>query len=108
MASAASSGAASELKERGNVALKAGNAQEALRLYGDALACPDVDDETAGVLHSNRAAVLSRLNDWPAALADATRCVQLRPDWPKAHVRAGAAHYGVGQFAESEAAYAEA
>lgn len=100
--------AAAALKEQGNAALKSGDAKEALRLYSEALAVTGIDNETAAVLHSNRAAVNSRLGEWPAALADATRCVELRPSWPKAHMRSGAAHYGVGKYAEAEAAYAEA
>ena len=109
MAAAASS-RAHQLKEEGNTALKAGDAQNALRLYSEGLTSPDLDDETAAVLHSNRAAVYSRLQppDWPAALGDATRCVALRPDWSKGHVRSGVAHYGVGSFAQAEVAYAEA
>jgi stress-induced-phosphoprotein 1 len=107
---AAASSRAHQLKEEGNTALKAGDAQNALRLYSEGLSSPDLDDETAAVLHSNRAAIYSRLQppDWPAALSDATRCVALRPNWPKGHVRSGVAHYGVGSFAEAEAAYAEA
>eukprot|EP00320_Phaeocystis_rex_P009518 CAMPEP_0119096916 /NCGR_PEP_ID=MMETSP1178-20130426/174426_1 /TAXON_ID=33656 /ORGANISM="unid sp, Strain CCMP2000" /LENGTH=229 /DNA_ID=CAMNT_0007080831 /DNA_START=15 /DNA_END=704 /DNA_ORIENTATION=+ len=110
MVAAAAGSRAQQLKEDGNAALKAGNAQNALRLYSEGLASPDLDDETAAVLHSNRAAVYSRLQppDWVSALGDATRCVELRPDWPKGHVRSGVAHYGVGNFAEAEASYAEA
>lgn len=99
---------ASALKERGNAALKEGNAQEALRLYSEALEADGVDDELASVLNSNVSAVQGRLGNWDAALAAAHRCAALRPTWPKAHVRVGASSYGVGKFGEAVAAYTEA
>lgn len=102
------SSSASDLKERGNAALKEGNAKEALRLYTEALEKVGVEDELASVLHSNVSAVQGRLGDWEAALAAAQRCVALRPTWPKAHVRVGASSYGVGKFGEAVAAYTEA
>ena len=90
------------------MALKAGNAQEAMKLYSEALEVGGLDDELASVLHSNVSAVHGRLGSWAAALAAAERCVALRPTWPKAHVRVGAASYGVSKFGESVAAYTEA
>jgi len=31
--------------------------------------------------------VRCRLEQWPAALEDATECIKLRPDWPKSYYR---------------------
>ena len=48
----------------------------------------------ASALHSNRSACRAALRDFNGALADAERAVELRPQWAKAHSRAGAALHG--------------
>ena len=61
------------------------------------------------VLWSNRAAADANLGEeWGAALEDSERCIALAPDWPKGHVRAGAAHYALSSYAQSIAAYSRA
>jgi G3E family GTPase len=57
------------------------------------------------VLFSNRAAALTKLGRFEAALADADAAVASRPDWPKAHFRRGAALFGARRFADAVAAY---
>ena len=57
------------------------------------------------VLFSNRAAALTRLGRFDAALVDAEAAVASRPDWAKAHFRRGAALFGARRFADAAAAY---
>ncbi|RZC57689.1 hypothetical protein C5167_004992 [Papaver somniferum] len=46
---------------------------------------------TDATLLSNRSACYACLRDGPEALRDATECISLMPDWPKAYYRAGVA-----------------
>lgn len=57
---------------------------EALKHYSSALALRPAGD---AALYSNRSAALLALGLHEEALADATRCVELRPAWWKAHYR---------------------
>jgi tetratricopeptide (TPR) repeat protein len=70
----------------------------------DALGAAQFDPATV-VLYTNRAAALTRLGRFEAALADADAAVAVRPDWAKAHFRRGAALFGARRFAEAVAAY---
>jgi tetratricopeptide (TPR) repeat protein len=62
-------------------------------------------DLSSVVLFSNRAAALTKLGRFEAALADADAALALRPDWAKAHFRRGAALFGARRFADAAAAY---
>jgi tetratricopeptide (TPR) repeat protein len=62
-------------------------------------------DLSSVVLFSNRAAALTKLGRFDAALADADAALALRPDWAKAHFRRGAALFGARRFADAAAAY---
>ena len=48
------------------------------------------------------------MNDFKAAAADAKTTVKLKPDWPKGHVRVGAAAMGLGRFTDAREAYERA
>ncbi|KAI3939882.1 hypothetical protein MKW98_029658 [Papaver atlanticum] len=56
---------------------------------------------TDATLLSNRSACYARLRDGPEALRDATECISLRPDWPKAYYRAGVALNILKRFREA-------
>ena len=45
------------------------------------------------------------MNAYDAALADAQRTTELKPDWAKGYSRLGAAHFGLRQWEEACAAY---
>ena len=52
------------------------------------------------VYFSNRAATLTSLRRFPAAVADARKVIQLRPKWVKGYSRLAAAHFGNEDFSE--------
>ena len=68
---------------------------------------PTEAEEAEAVLLSNRSAAHAKQYQYAAALEDAQAACSLRPRWGKAWGRAGAAHFGLGQLTEAEAAYCE-
>lgn len=50
-------------------------------------------DATDPVFFSNRSASYTALTKYAEAIADANTCIELKPDWPKAFSRLGAAQY---------------
>jgi stress-induced-phosphoprotein 1 len=46
------------------------------------------------VLYSNRSGAYASLKDWPHALEDANKVVEIKPDWSKGWARKGAALHG--------------
>ena len=82
---------AERLKTKGNNALAAGDVKRAISLYSSAIELEPMNH----VLYSNRAAAHGRLDSWAASLADAQRCTEIEPAWPKGHCRLGAALYGL-------------
>ena len=71
---------AEQYKARGNKALQEGKYEEAVELYGEAIAL----DPTNHVYFSNRAAAFANLKKYKESLTDANKTVELKPDWPKA------------------------
>ena len=76
-----------------------------LRVALRSVRCRAQFGETACVLFSNRAAALTKLGRFDAALGDADAAAAARPDWAKAHFRRGSALFGARRFAEAVAAY---
>ncbi|RZC70728.1 hypothetical protein C5167_033880 [Papaver somniferum] len=60
---------------------------------------------TDATLLSNRSACYACMQDGPEALKDATECISLRPDWPKAHYRAGVALKILKRYGEAADAF---
>ena len=70
---------ADDLKSQGNAALADGRVDEALSLYGEAIALqPD-----SHVLYSNRSAAYCKSKRYAEALTDAEKVNELKPDWAK-------------------------
>lgn len=70
-------------KDLGNAAFKSGNYPQAIELYSRAInEAPN--DHT---IISNRAAAYQNSAQYAAALADAERCIEIKPDWSKGHQR---------------------
>eukprot|EP00882_Tetradesmus_deserticola_P034138 GHRQ01039064.1.p1 GENE.GHRQ01039064.1~~GHRQ01039064.1.p1 ORF type:complete len:104 (+),score=43.54 GHRQ01039064.1:265-576(+) len=92
---------ADALKAKGNAAFSAGNYDEAVKLFSEAIEL----DPSNHVLFSNRSAAEASLQHYAAALKDAKKCVELKPDWPKGYSRLGAAHYGLQQWEDAIKAY---
>lgn len=68
---------ANALKDQGNAALSAGNLDEAIRLYSEALLL----DPSNHVLFSNRSAAYAKAGKYGEALKDAEQTVTIKPDW---------------------------
>lgn len=95
---------AEELKKKGNDALKKGEAEEAIKLYTEAIQL----DPSNHVLYSNRCAAYMRQEEFSKALEDAEATVRVKPDWAKGYSRKGAALMSLDQLREAEEAYREA
>ncbi|KAM6289117.1 LOW QUALITY PROTEIN: stress-induced-phosphoprotein 1 [Aegotheles albertisi] len=94
---------AEALKERGNRALAGGDLAGAVGHYTAAIAL----DAHNHLLFSNRSAAYARLGQYPRALADACRVLELRPDWPKGYSRKAAALEFMQRLEEAKATYEE-
>lgn len=92
---------ADEWKAKGNAALSAGNAQEAVECYSQAIALNPHDH----VFFSNRSAAYLSLADAAKALEDAEACIKLKPSWGKGHSRKGAALHALRRYDEAMDAY---
>ena len=90
------------IKEEAKQALRAGKAEEAAKLYTDAM---EASEEKSHILHGNRAECYLRLKRWDEALADATASETLKPDWSKAHYRKAQALAGMEDFAGAYNSY---
>jgi len=90
-----------QLKADGNAVFREGRYSDAANLYSQAAEL----DPHNGVLFSNRSGALTALGAYDRALADADRCVELRPDWPKGHARRAAALHGLRRFRDAVHAY---
>jgi len=92
---------AEDNKKKGNDAFKRNAFDEAVKYYS--LAIHQVTDNET--LYSNRAASYSALNRHGEALADAEKCIQLKPDWIKGHFRKGVALSKLSRHAEAVQAF---
>jgi stress-induced-phosphoprotein 1 len=52
-------------------------------------------DPTNHVLYSNRSGSYASLKQFDKALEDATKVVEIKPDWPKGYTRKAAAAHGL-------------
>lgn len=95
---------ADERKRLGNEAFAAGRYGDAVSLYSRALEA----DPMSAVLFSNRSGAHAAAGDYAAALADAERCVSIRPEWVKAHTRKAVSLHGLGRHILAIAAYDDA
>ena len=65
-------------------------------------------DPTNHVLYSNRSGAYASLKDYQAALEDANKTTEIKPDWAKGWGRKGAAQHGVGDLVGAKDAFEEA
>lgn len=91
------------LKDQGNAALSAGNLDEAIRLYTEAVTA----DPENHVLYSNRSAAFAKAGKYSDAFRDAVKTVEIKPDWGKGYSRKGAALSYLGRDIEAQKAYEE-
>ncbi|GFP81789.1 hsp70-hsp90 organizing protein 1 [Phtheirospermum japonicum] len=92
---------ADEAKAKGNAAFSAGNFEDAVRHFTDAINLAP----TNHVLYSNRSAAYASLNKFSEALADAQKTVKLKPYWTKGYSRLGAAHLGFHNYNDAVYSY---
>jgi len=97
--------AASNLKKHaGNKAFTQGQFLQAITLYSDAIELtPDNH-----LLYSNRAQAYLLNKELEKALADADKCIALKPDFPKGHLRRGAVLSELGRKEDSIKSLTEA
>ena len=65
-------------------------------------------DPSNHVLYSNRSGAYASLKDYQAALEDANKTIEIKPDWAKGWGRKGAAQHGVGDLVGAKDAFEEA
>lgn len=70
-------------KEQGNAAFKAKDFEKAIEHYTNAINEPAVVDVHA--LMGNRAAAYQNIQKFDEALADADKCIEVKPDWSKGY-----------------------
>ena len=81
-----------DLKVRGNEAVKAGEHGKAVKLFSAAIERGPPSEELH-LYHSNRSVAALSVKKYALAVADAEKCVSLKPDWGKGYSRLGAAHF---------------
>lgn len=91
------------LKEQGNEAIKKKNYDEAIRLYGEAIALSKSDH----VLYSNRSAAYAEAKRYEEALCDAQKCIELKPDFAKGYSRLGWAQEHLKKLMDAKRSYLE-
>lgn len=92
-----------DAKEAGNAAFKAGDNEEAVKWFTEAISeTPDNH-----VLYSNRSAAYAKLGQFKAALLDANKCIDLKADWFRGHSRRGAAYMGLKSWRAALGAFEE-
>lgn len=86
------------LTEKGIQLVQEGQYAQAVTMFTEAIKCDPKDYRFFG----NRSYCYSCLEQYPQALADAGRSIQLAPDWPKGHFRKGIALMGMKRYSEAE------
>ncbi|KAF0699949.1 Aste57867_9499 [Aphanomyces stellatus] len=93
--------AADEAKTRGNRFFQEGQYQQAVDAFTEAISI----DGSNAVYYSNRSGAYLKLNKAAQAVADARKCVELRPEWPKGYSRLGTSLFYQKKYADAKAAY---
>lgn len=88
------------LTEKGIKLVQEGQYAQAVSMFTEAIRCDPKDYRFFG----NRSYCYYCLEQYPQALADAERSIQMAPDWPKGHFRKGSALMGMKRYSEAEKA----
>ncbi|XP_063347483.1 stress-induced-phosphoprotein 1 isoform X2 [Pelmatolapia mariae] len=88
------------LTEKGIKLVQEGQYAQAASMFTEAIKCDPKDYRFFG----NRSYCYYCLEQYPQALADAERSIQLAPDWPKGYFRKGSALMGMKRYSEAEKA----
>ena len=79
-------------KDQGTDQFKLKNFEKAIEFYTQAISETPEDHTIFG----NRSAAYTNLKEFPKALEDGNRCIELKPDWGKGYQRKGNALHGLG------------
>ncbi len=71
---------AKKKREEGNTAFKAGNYEKAIECYTAAI---QLTSEEAHLCYGNRSAAYLSSEHYGLAIADAEKCIDMKPDWSK-------------------------
>ena len=96
------------LRERGNLAMRRGDLSAANAFYMEAIAVPNVTDAQRAKLFGNRAACLLAMGQLPLALSDARQAVEIEPSWAKGWYRLGRTQREMGDAGGAAASLAKA
>ncbi|KAF3842095.1 hypothetical protein F7725_024046 [Dissostichus mawsoni] len=88
------------LTEKGIMLVQEGQYTQAASMFTEAIKCDPKDYRFFG----NRSYCYYCLEQYPQALADAERSIQLFSDWPKGYFRKGSALMGMKRYGEAEQA----
>merc|ERR1712032_881204 len=88
-------------KEEGNTAFKAGNLDEAYKLYSEALAIDPHNRSTNAKLYFNRATVAAKLKRTAESIADCDKALELDPSYTKALLRRAKSYMETEQYDEA-------
>ncbi|KAL5724234.1 hypothetical protein ACHQM5_007518 [Ranunculus cassubicifolius] len=90
-----------ELKSKGVAAFRNKDYSGAIVWYSMA----SKEDPCDATVVSNRSLCWARMGHGERALSDAVECIRLKPNWPKAHYRVGAAWNILGMFDRAAEAF---
>nr|CCC90597.1 putative stress-induced protein sti1 [Trypanosoma congolense IL3000] len=90
-------------KDEGNELFKQDRFPEAVTAYTESIKRNPKEHTT----YSNRAAAYLKLGAYNEALADAEKCIEIKPDFVKAHARRGHAYFWTKQYNKAMQAYDE-
>ncbi|XP_026211688.1 RRM_SF domain-containing protein [Anabas testudineus] len=88
------------LTEKGIKLVQEGQYAQAVTMFTEAIKCDPKDNRFFG----NRSYCYYCLEQYPQALADAERSIQLASEWPKGYFRKGRALMGLKRYSEAEKA----
>ncbi|XP_045101842.1 heat shock protein sti1 homolog isoform X2 [Portunus trituberculatus] len=93
-----------ELREKGNECVRAGNFAEAILHYSHAIK----QDGSSPQLYSNRSFAFLKLQQYYHALEDANEAIRLDPTWAKGYFRRGEVEFATGLFDHALESYRRA
>merc|ERR1719471_1055242 len=88
-------------KEEGNTAFKAGNLDEAYKLYSEALLIDPCNRSTNAKLHFNRATVAAKQKKTGECITDCDKALELDPNYTKAALRRAKCYMDTEQYEEA-------
>lgn len=92
------------LKQKGNSYFSIGDIDQAIGYYSEAIG----EDSGNHKIFSNRALCFSKTHDFTRMFEDATRCIELAPNWAKGYFRKGKALEGLTKFKAAQKEYLKA